>query len=293
MKPLLHSQFLSQLKRHKINGKRKKNGNQKGSRLASYYGSSLEFSDYQMYELGDDVRQIDWNVYARTEKVYIKRYLDERELKIHIYLDCSNSMVKEEKKWKRAKELAGAISFMALSNDDRLSLHCIGANHPGFEKKGSRDAKGILFEIQQLSPINDYEKVDFSFFEKVVKEVRKKSSLSFIISDGLEPLPAINEALSMLSKKREMVYFIQLLDEEEIAPHYLGDIKLIDSEKNNEVNISFNRSIIERYKERIQAHCNGIKSLCGKWGFDYLQIDDSQPLNEVVFKHFKENGWIR
>ncbi|CAN7448214.1 DUF58 domain-containing protein [Rossellomorea sp. LjRoot5] len=284
-----HSQFLAQLKRHRINGGRLKMGHHKGSRLATYQGSSLEFSDYQLYELGDDVRQIDWNVYARTERIYIKRYLDERECKVHIYLDCTNSMVTEVRKWERARELAGALSFLALSNDDRLTLHCIGAQR-SFMKKGSRDAKSILFDIGQLSA----ESVGgTSFFGDLIKGVRNKSSVSFIISDGMESISEIEGALRRLSIKKEMTYFIQLLDEEELSPSYEGDVKLIDSEKHQEVNVSLNRNVVGKYQERLMEHNSMIESLCKKWGFGYLRTNSLTSLNKVFFKDFKENGWIR
>jgi uncharacterized protein (DUF58 family) len=290
LKTFWHSQFLAQLKRHKISGDRLRMGHHKGSRLATYQGSSLEFSDYQMYELGDDVRQIDWNVYARTEKVYIKRYLDERELKVHIYLDCTNSMVIEDRKWKRARELAGAISFLALSNDDRLTLHCVGTpQQKSIIKKGSRDAKGILYDIQELSPESAE---GISFYEEMGKSVRKKSSVSFIISDGLEPISMIEDVLRRLSIKKEMTYFIQLLDEEELEPSYQGDVKLIDSEKDQEVNVSLNRNLVGDYQKRLLVHNKQIESLCKKWGFGYLRTSCLTPLNEVFFKDFKENGWI-
>ncbi|MCA1059346.1 DUF58 domain-containing protein [Rossellomorea aquimaris] len=259
--------------------------------MATFQGSSLEFSDYQMYEIGDDVRQIDWNVYARTEKVYIKRYLDERELKVHIFLDCTNSMLSGDEKWKRARELAGAIAFLALSNDDRLTLHCIGVQKT-FTKKGARDAKGILFDIQELSPKREV--LDNTlFFDEMAKGDRTKSGVSFIISDGLEPISVIEDALRRRSIKKEMTYFIQLLDEEEVAPAYKGDVKLIDSENHQEVNVSLNRQLVGKYQERLLEHNKQIESLCRKWGFGYLRTNSLPPLNEVFFKEFKENGWIR
>ena len=268
-------------------------GLQKGSRMANYQGSSLEFSDYQMYELGDDVRQIDWNVYARTNKIYIKRYLDEREIKVHIYLDCTNSMVKEDRKWKRARELAGAISFLALANDDHLTLNCVGTpSQKTFTKKGPRDAKAILFDIQGLSS-NITEGASLSFFKEMEKGVRKKNPVSFIISDGLEPISLIRDTLKRLSVKNEMIYFIQLLDEEEMSPTYLGDVKLIDSENHQDVNVSLNRNIVMNYQERLRVHNEHIESLCKRWGFGYLLTNSMNPLNEVFLKHFKENGWIR
>ncbi|PFA68871.1 DUF58 domain-containing protein [Bacillus sp. AFS015802] len=264
-------------------------GHHKGARLASYQGSSLEFSDYQLYEIGDDVRQIDWNVYARTEKVYVKRYLDERECKIHIYLDCTNSMITGDRKWKRARELAGALSFLALSNDDRLTLHCVGAQK-SFMKKGSRDAKGILFDIGQLSPESGG---GTSFFGEMIKGVRDKSSVTFIISDGLEPISGIEDALKKLSLKKEMTYFIQLLDEEELSPSSQGDVKLIDSENRREVDVSLNPDLVAKYQERLMGHNAMVESLCKKWGFGYVRTTCLTSLNEVFFKKFKENGWIR
>jgi hypothetical protein len=172
-------------------------------------------------------------------------------------------------------------------------LHCMGVHHQKcFMKKGSRDAKAILHDIQELS-LDRTGEDGISFFEQVGKGVRKKSSVSFILSDGLESLSLIEEALRKLSIRREMVYFIQLLDEEELTPSYQGDVKLLDSEKHKETNVSISPSMVELYQERLLYHNKEIEALCNKWGFGYTQTSCLPPLNEIFFKDLKENGWIR
>ncbi|KQU60537.1 hypothetical protein ASG66_12895 [Bacillus sp. Leaf406] len=293
MKPMLSPQFLSQLKRHRLNPSRISTGQHKGARTSTRHGSSLEFSDYQMYELGDDVRQIDWNVYARTEKVYVKRYLDEREVSISLYLDCTESMRTESVKWERATELTASLAYMILSSDDRLSLHLVGQQAVPLKKKGTRDAKGILHSMGNVQ--NDPGERDSRtpFMRSLKGRQRSKSSVTILITDALEPLSEIYEALKWLSSKKERVYFIQLLHEDEISQPYTGDWKLKDSERGEEIDVSFQHSVIDRYLETLHSHNEAIERECKRYGFTYRNLISSQPVNEMVLKDLKMSGMVR
>src|SRR5690606_27262037 len=107
-----HQTYLNRLQKLKINVKTKKRGIHKGLRRSGKFGSSLEFSDFRQYQPGDDVRQIDWNVYGRTQKYYIKRYLDEQDISVAIYFDVSSSMRFIPSKWEMAKTLAASLGYV-------------------------------------------------------------------------------------------------------------------------------------------------------------------------------------
>ncbi|MFS8186645.1 DUF58 domain-containing protein [Rossellomorea marisflavi] len=290
---MLSPQFLSQLKRHRLNPDRVSTAQHKGARKSTRHGSSLEFSDYQMYELGDDVRQIDWNVYARTEKVYVKRYLDEREVSISLYLDCTKSMKTEPVKWERATELAASLAYMILSSDDRLSLHLVGAEAAPMKKKGMRDAKAILHSMENVQDTSDDNGSRTPFMSSLKGRQRSKSSVTVLITDALEPMKEITEALKWLSSRKEKVFFIQILHEHEVSPPYTGDWKLKDSEKGEEIDVSFQNSVIDRYLGSLQLHNQAIERECKRYGFTYRTLISSQPVNEMVLKDLKMSGMVR
>ncbi len=289
---MLNQTFVSNLKKHKLHIGTKMRGLHKGSRQSNQFGSSLDFSDYQEYQLGDDVRQIDWNVYARTHKHYVKRFLDERELTIAVYLDGSPSMYTEESKWVRARQLAAAFCFLILSNEDRVIFqHIEGSRSQKLSKRGSNEAKAIMYDIQNLK-YKEFANEKYNFFYNLNKNVVNHSQAAIIISDGLQPLEEINESLKRISVQKGFFYFVQLLSSEERSPSLLGDFRLIDSEYSNEVNVSIDQKSISRYKFRLQQHNEELKKLTERWGGTFIEVSDQESMNQLFFQTFKERGLL-
>lgn len=261
-----------------------------GTRRSKTIGSSQEFSDYRTYEAGDDVRQIDWNVYARTEKVYIKRFLDERELTITILLDSSLSMWAYLEKWERAKQLTGALSALSLYAGDRLSLTI--SNHridQLLSKKGPHQVAKFLGQIENIVQ-HDTEEEPFS--ARVKEGHTPQSDVTIVISDGLETLSNIDETLTRIQSRRTHVYYVQLLHEEELSPPYTGDLKLLDIETRRISEVSMQRNVIAQYKTRLEEHVSAIESLCRKKGIPYVQVNTRHAIEEILFQQLKPLGWI-
>ncbi|UAC49382.1 DUF58 domain-containing protein [Bacillus aquiflavi] len=286
---ILSKELLGRLQKRKLQVKKKKWGIHKGTRRAAAFGASLDFSDFRLYQPGDDVRHIDWNIYGRTKKHYIKRFLDEQELSVAIYLDATSSMRVIDTKWERAKQIAAAFSYIALINDDRLSfIPVTGIRGQKLIRKGAMYGKHVLYEILRLT--EEEKTANFTkFFEK---NMMKKSQLTIIITDGLEPLEHYEYIFQKLASIHQEVRFIQLLSKEEIIPLYEGDEKLIDSETNAAVNVSIQRTMIEQYEKRLKEHNEQLESACKRYGFFYLFTTDSKDLQTILLHDCTAKGWF-
>src|SRR5690606_25885883 len=222
---MISHEFLSRLRKLRLVVDSKRTGVHKGIRRSHKFGSSLEFSDFRSYQPGDDVRLVDWNVYGRTRRHYIKRYLDEQEIKVAIYLDCTSSMRTVESKWLLAKKIAASLSYITLVNEDRLSFIPISAlNTRSIERKGSNYAKQVLSEILQLQ----LKTTTSTFVKEIEKKLQKGKQLTIIITDGMEAIAEYEKLLLKTASAKSKILFIHILSKEEADPEFTGDAKLID-----------------------------------------------------------------
>jgi uncharacterized protein (DUF58 family) len=282
--------LLGRLQKMRLLVKTRKRGIHKGSRQSSHFGSSLEFSDFRVYQPGDDVRQIDWNVYGRTQKHYIKRFLDEQELSIAIYLDSTSSMRQIQSKWEFAKQLAALLSYVVLASEDRLIFSPVASsNLQTVRRKGSVSSRRTYVEILQLEESDQ----TGDFITSLQNTVSKNQQLSILITDGLETLDRVEALLKKLSSLKQEIWFFQVLSSDEISPSYLGDLKLIDSESDVAVNVSMNPSIITEYEKRLKEHNQGLERLCRRFGGHYIPVSDEDNFQSILFYELPSRGLIR
>ncbi len=279
--------FLERLQKKRLLVKTRKRGMHKGSRRSSAFGSSLEFSDFRAYQPGDDVRQIDWNVFGRTQKHYIKRFLDEQELSVAVYLDMSSSMRALPGKWEQARKLAASLSFVVLASEDRLNFVPVGNQgaHP-IRRKGAVHRKRVFREIAGLE---DTERSG-EFYEQLGKVMVRNQQLAIIISDGLEPIEKVEATLRKLRSARQEVWFIQLLGKEELQPMYDGDLKFVDSEMETAVNVSLNPTLIDNYRRRLAHHNEQLEAICESLGSRYMLISAETDIQMILFHDFPRHG---
>ncbi|WP_080846475.1 DUF58 domain-containing protein [Cytobacillus gottheilii] len=282
--------YLGKLQKKKLLVKTKKRGLHAGTRQSARFGSSLEFSDFRAYQLGDDVRQIDWNVYGRTQKHYIKRFLDEQELSISIYLDGTASMQQIVKKWDMARELAAALSYTVLSSDDRLHFAVISGDyiHP-VKKRGAIYSRKVFLDILHVQAAE----IAGGFWSALPQVISRKEQLSILISDGLEPLHVMEEVFQKLAALKQEFWLLQVLSIEELVPDYAGDLKLLDAENDSAVNVSMNSAILTEYKNRVRAHNTELELLCRKYGGHYILAADDRDLQSVLFTDLPAKGLMR
>lgn len=287
--------MVRKLSRRKIVAPVKIRTGQKGERQSKHMGSSLDFSGYRLYTPGDDVRQIDWNSFARTQKHYIKQFYDERELKIHLFIDRSASMGLTPEKWKRAQEIASAFVVLATSGHDSIHLIQVPQRRdPILKGKGAKSNQRLLRYIEE----QDLEDSPFSFSQALsnsLKEITTNHALNIVISDALEPVDQLYSSLAMLQKKGQRTLFIQLLDPMEKEPNFYGDKRLTDIENValEEKDISFSQGIIRQYKKSFEEHEKLLVQFCKKRGITFIQHVGDQPLGDLMFKDLPQHGWVR
>jgi uncharacterized protein (DUF58 family) len=268
-------------------------GTNKGEHRSTKHGSSLEFSDFRLYYPGDDLRQIDWNTYARTQKHYIKRFLDEKELTVNVYVDATRSMGADDEKWRRTKQLAAVFSFMTLMNNDRLSLKVLPNSSQNFSSvlKGKAVVHNVFNTITKFETFASEESFA-SVLQHTVKSSKGHEGMSIIISDFLEAPEPIFEGIKLLQARKQKILLIQVLLPEERSPAYAGDLKLIDIENGLSRDVSMNRAVLQSYDQRFRAHEKTIRDFTAKRGIGFVSCLTNEPLEQVVFSRIAANGFM-
>ncbi|QCR30721.1 DUF58 domain-containing protein [Lysinibacillus sp. SGAir0095] len=288
-KIILPDEWVAKISRLSIATSSKLRGQHKGGNRSQRFGSSLDFSDFREYTLGDDVRQVDWNVYARTEKYFIKRFLDEQEMRVHILLDATRSMG-EDKKWLFARQIASAIGLMVLNRDDRLSFSYVGEMSAlPFRKKGATYRKHFLQIVSRLEEAGG----KGSFAREGIKVLPKDSTVLFVITDGLEPIAEWEQFFKRLPRFAGDIRCIQIRTENEINPSYTGDIRLIDAETNRDVNVSVSNRVLTGYEKTKELHETEFDALVNRFGIRKIQLIVEDGLQNAIFHKLLKSHWVQ
>lgn len=286
---ILPEEWIGKIGRLSVATTSKIRGHHKGSHRSQRFGYSMDFSDFREYYPGDDVRQIDWNVFARTEKYFIKRYLDEQEMRVHILLDSSRSMG-EEKKWRFARQIAACLGVLVLNRDDRLTFSYLQEEkRPFFRQKGATYRKAFLQTISNMGEANFQGK----FAQNGIKQLSKDSTVLFVISDGLEPIEEIEQFFKRLPRFSKDVRFIQIVTKEELHPNLNGDVRLIDSETKEDINVSVTNRALNEYEKLRKQHESELKSIANRYGIRQIQLVVDDGLEYALFHKLVKEHWVQ
>lgn len=260
-----------------------------GGRKSSAKGASVEFSDFREYIPGDDVRRIDWNVYGRMDKLYIKQFMEEKEATYHIFLDNSRSMdFGAEKKSVMALRLAGAFAYMILGQLDRVAIHTVTAENIGQHNPvtGRASFQRILQELEQVTFSGN------TYLEDSVRRCSIKGrGVSILLSDFLD-VHGVEGLIKYLAFQKQEVVLIQILSREEVDFYGEGTVNLIDSETREELKITMTRQSIRLYEEQMARHQEQIARIARKYGCVYEQVVSDEPLHKVIFEGFQNTGFL-
>lgn len=254
-----------------------------GGRKSKVKGSSVELSDFREYVPGDDYRRIDWNAYGRFEKLFLKLFMEEREALLNIFVDSSKSMDFGDKhKGHMALRVSAVLIYLALNNLDRVVLNRLQGDtlvqSPSYMGKG-----GFQKAIQFL------ETTDFNGNTNIAKAIKKRNlksrGISIVISDFFTT-GSIEEAIKYLAYKKQQIVFIQVLDEDELNPTFGGQVRLVDSETKEEVNITITPKLLKAYRDKLKAQQANLKELTKKYGGVFFQISSSDSIDKIVFDSF-------
>ncbi len=292
---LLNDDFFGRLETLALNLRTDLSGFFGGKHLVSTHGQTVEFSDYREYMLGDDIRRIDWNLYSRFEKYFIKLFTDERQMHVQIFLDCSASMGKANpNKAAYAVGTAAALGFLSVHNMGKVSFKLMKENRAE-DPFGTIVGKNTFFKA-----ISDLENLDFADETDIGEAITScpntgtNDGLTVIISDFFTDSDW-KKAVDYLCYKKRQVLLVQVLAPEEIDPTYSGRVNLIDSEsvdmadfKNLKIRIT--RSLQLAYEEALKDMIADIKSFCASRGAGFITVRCDRPIEKMLFGELLKVG---
>jgi uncharacterized protein (DUF58 family) len=277
-------------------------GVMKGDRRSTKHGTSIEFADYRNYTQGDDLRRLDWNVYARTERPYIKLLEDEEDLAVHVLMDASMSMdwpkesdndtSEAHHKLLYAKRLMAGLAYVALSVNDRLMLSAlrgVGENATFGPARGRAQTVPMLRYAHGLSSGGV---VNLSASLKAYASRASRAGLCFIISDLFSADGYIDGLNALIGRGHEVI-LLHTLAPDEVTPPLAGDLRLLDVETGQAQEVSIDAGMRTLYMQRVTAWRDEIRAECTKRGIVYVPIVTDTAWEKVLLYDLRRLGVVR
>lgn len=268
-------------------------GRQKGERRSRRKGLSIDFADYRDYVRGDDTRFIDWNIFARLERLFIKLFLEEEDLAFHLIVDTSGSMDfgTPLTKFEYARRLAAALAYIALRNQDKVGVTAFGGRGREVFRpaRGRGRLPGILraladLEIQPATSLRD------SLHDFVLRQ--KQGGVVVLITDFLDEA-GFEEALKLFFLRQYEVYLIHVLSPGERNPEEAGHLELVDSENGERQEITLSPALLAQYRRTLDTFCRSIHNWAISRNMAYLPALTDQPIDLMLLSYLRRQGLLR
>ena len=289
---LLDPKFMARLDSLDVLSRKILQGKLQGERRSKRRGQSVEFADHRPYVVGDDLRFVDWNIYGRLDQLFLKLFLEELDLTVHIVVDTSASMgMGEPSKALFAKRLAAALGYVSLVNSNRLtiSLFADGVRTQLPNMRG----RGYLPQMAEMLLTTDCE--GFSDFEKACRDAtngRIGSGITIVVSDFLFK-QGYEQALRRLIGAQYDLYVIQVLSPQEIEPEMGGDLKLLDIEDGDVAEITVSSALLKYYQRNLAAYCNELNDFCTRRGAVYVRANSADSVELLVLNYLRRVRLLR
>jgi len=301
--PLLSPDLLRRLERFQLLAARRAKSSARGERRSRARGQSVEFADYRDYVPGDDFRYLDWNLYGRLERLFLKLYEEERELPVRIFLDASESMTfGEPRKFDFARQVAAAVGYVALSGFDRVSVFPF----PDIATASPADRAARLAEIAARAALRSVrgKRSAIQFFANLsaitaggcvnLNQALRRGALearqpgvAVVLSDFLDPA-GYDSGLSALLGRGFQVDLVQILSPEEISPVTFGDLRLVDSETGAMQEVTFGRYRMKAYQQTVQNFIQRLREFSQARGISFFTASSNTPLDELLLKQLRK-----
>ncbi len=290
--PLLDPEFLNKLEQLELVSKKIFVGRMKGERKSKRRGSSVEFADHRNYSTGDDLRHIDWNVYGRLDKLFLKLFLEEEDLHFYTLLDTSLSMdFGEPTKLLYGKQVAAALSFIGLVNHDRIVLDTFSTNL-AIGLTNIRGRSQMYRVVQHLDQIQASGAGNLTAAAKTFALKHSGKGIVVVISDFLDKR-GYQDALRYLLARNMDIYVIHVLSQDEVEPELTGDLRLVDSEDDEIAEITVSAPLIKRYKDQLNLFVGGLKEWCTSRGITYIFTTNQNPFDKLVLNYLRNRGLVK
>jgi len=278
--------FLRQLERLLLLLRSPVRGGLKGGRRSVKRGQSVEFADYRDYALGDDLRQLDWNVYARLEKLFVKLFVEEEDVTITLLLDTSASMAMgRPEKLLFAKRAAAALGYIGLASEDRVAVSALGGRTSRRQTplRGSGRVFRLLSNLSAIQPAPG--STDLVAAARHAAAQLRGRGVVVLMSDLLDP--AADRVIRELAATRSELIILHILSPDELDPHLEGDLRLVDTETGEGVDITADLSTLDAYRSRLSAWKQSFTDLAARRRASYVDLSSDVQLNDLIFAELR------
>jgi uncharacterized protein (DUF58 family) len=318
MGALLSAELLRRLEQLQLLAQRRAKSTLKGERRSRARGHSVEFADYRTYAPGDDLRYLDWNLYARLDRLFVKLYEEERELPVRIFLDASESMnFGQPPKFDFARQVAAAIGYVALCGFDRVSVVPFpdlaeiptptgnptaanpGTQHPGLDSEtraqqaaaraALRSVRGKKSAVQFFEHLSLLRAAGPANLNQALRRgalEARQPGLAVVLSDLLDP-GGYEAGLKALVGRGFQVDVVQILAPEELDPTTYGDLRLVDSETGAVQEVTFGRFRLKAYHNTVQQFLGRIRRFCAAHRICFFTARSDTDLEELLLKRLR------
>ncbi len=289
---LLSPQLLAKLEKMELVSRKIFRGRMKGERRSPRKGQSVEVADFRNYVPGDDLRFVDWNTYARLDRLFLKMFLEEEDLHFYTLIDASRSMeFGTPTKLRYAVQLAAALAFVGLIRGDRVKIETLGQSALGAAPifRGRKSLWRMLDHLESIPPAQDT-----SLAEGVKNFCLRNSGKGIVVllSDLMDKA-GYETALRYLVSRDMDVYVIQILSAEETDPEIQGDLRLVDCEDGDAAEVTVSAILLKRYKQTLAAFVDSARQFCTRRGMVYLLARNEVPVEDLIGGYLRNRGLVR
>jgi uncharacterized protein (DUF58 family) len=285
----LDEDFLRKLEKLKVMAQKGIRGPHRGEHISWRSGASLDFLDYRKYQAGDDFRYIDWNVYGRLDKLFIKLFRAEEDLTIHFLIDMSRSMREgNPPKHLYAKKVVAALCYIGLAGMDRVGVTSF-TQALGASRSPERGKQVYLSVLKYLLSLRPEGTTDLNASLKEYASICKRPGVVIVLSDLLDP-KGFEEGVETLISGRFDVTLIQMLDRDELSPPYEGYLTLNDVETGQSKKMTIDGTLLELHRKKIRDFLKNVKDFCFKNGVDYYFSETRTPFEDFLLDYLSRGS---
>ena len=274
---------------------RVRSGAMKGERRSSRRGSSVEFADYRNYAPGDDLRRLDWNIYARLERPFIKLLEEEEDLAVHILIDGSQSMdwgEGDENKFQYTLKLAAGLGAITLASGDVLTVGFLQHGKVDAEFGPSRGQASLARLFRFLEKIEPDGETNLNRAMRDYSILPRRAGLVILLSD-LFANDGYETGLRQLMGRGHEAALVHVLAPDELDPPLAGDLQLVDIETNQTQDVSLDGGLRERYRTRARAWIQSTQTECRKRNIRYLDAVTNQTWDHILLLEMRRAGFVK
>ena len=288
---LLSPEMMAKLERMELVSRKIFRGRMKGERRSKRKGQSVEFADFRNYVAGDDLRFIDWNLFARLDRLYLKIFLEEEDLHVYTLVDDSLSMnFGTPSKFLTAKRIAAALGYIGLCRGDRVSVSTFSKASAPLVVRGRSSSHRLIGQLQSAQCQNPAPSMEESVRHFCLRNTGK--GIVILITDLMNKT-GYETALKMLVAREMDIYLIHVLSPEELEPNLTGDLKLMDAEDFDMREVSISASLLQRYRLTLNAFIDSARSFCNRRSIGYVSVRSDQAIDPLINDYLRSRGLVR